>query len=285
MPSSLQSSVTALVPAWQAAEFIQPTLDCLSNQTYQNLQVIVSVDLCEDETYNICLAHAQRDSRFSIERHEKRLNYTGNCNFLLQQATSDYALFAFHDDILDPTCIKELAALLDARQEVILSFPDTQLEYVDGQKECWQYIELEGVKDPTARAQLIIAGKDKWWVPNRGLFRLPLARRINGVKKNLAGEFAPDWPWLLHMSLLGEFARVPKVLCYKFYQPASLSRNWKKGKPQQLAVRIAHIREILASRLSVKEKYQLTVFALRRLYWRMMYKVGHKVVNDDLSKN
>ena len=32
------------------------------------------------------------------------------------------------------------------------------------------------------------------------------------------GEYSADLPWLLHMSLLGEFVRVPEVLCYKFYE-------------------------------------------------------------------
>lgn len=46
---SNRNKVTALVPVYQSAEFIQKTLDSLSAQTRDNFNVIVSVDLCDDE--------------------------------------------------------------------------------------------------------------------------------------------------------------------------------------------------------------------------------------------
>ena len=79
MPAaSPPSSVAALLPAWQAAAFIQPTLDSLSAQTYGNFQVLVSVDLCDDGTHGICAAHAARDPRFQVWRQEQRQGYVGN---------------------------------------------------------------------------------------------------------------------------------------------------------------------------------------------------------------
>lgn len=77
------SAVTALVPAYQAAEFIQPTLDALSAQTHPALHVLVSVDLCDDDTHAICERHALRDPRFRVVRQTSRLGWVGNSNFLL----------------------------------------------------------------------------------------------------------------------------------------------------------------------------------------------------------
>ena len=51
---TIQTKVTALVPAYQAADFIQKTLDSLSRQKYDDFRVIISVDLCNDKTYEIC---------------------------------------------------------------------------------------------------------------------------------------------------------------------------------------------------------------------------------------
>lgn len=259
MPNSTSSSVAALVPAWQAAGFIQPTLDCLSAQTYPNLQIVISVDLCDDETHAICVAHTARDQRFRVVQQEKRLGYVGNCNFLLHQVETSYALFAFHDDILAPDYIARLATVLDARPEVVLSYSDVLLTHADGRRELWEYSQLEGITDRVQRGLKVLQGNDKWWVPNRGLFRLAEARRINGLKTHGAGEFSADWPWLFHMSLLGEFARIPEILCHKFYQPGSLSRSWKFSPEQFFEVYVSCMREVWNSDLPGEEKLQLAV--------------------------
>ena len=257
MPPSSPSTVAALLPAWQAAAFIQPTLDCLSAQTYPHLQVIVSVDVCDDDTYALCVAHAAHDPRLRVLRQTQRQGYVGNCNALLQQAQTDYALFAFHDDVLDASYVAQLAAVLDARPEVVLSYSDTLLTDTSGHQELWEYTQLEGITDPVARARLVLDGGDKWWVPNRGLFRMAAARQIGGLKSHGAGDFSADWPWLLALALRGPLARVPALLCHKFYQPGSLSRSWAFSPQQYYEVRAACLREIWNSGLSTPDKLQL----------------------------
>lgn len=247
-----------MVPAWQSAGFIQATLDSLSAQTHGNLRVIVSVDLCDDETHAICLAHAGRDARFQVIRQAQRLGYVGNCNFLLGQSDADYVLFAFHDDILAPDYIATLAGVLDARPEAVMAFSDVLLTHVSGLQEHWVFQELEGIDDRALRGMIMLKGNHKWWVPNRGLFRLPEARRIGGLKTHGAGEFSADWPWLFHMSLLGQFARVPQTLCFKYYKPGSLSRSWEFSRRQGYEVRAACMRELWNSDLTTGEKLRVT---------------------------
>lgn len=250
--------VAALVPAWQSAEFIQATLDCLSAQTYENLRVIVSVDQCDDATYAVCAAHAQRDPRFQVVQQTQRLGYVGNCNFLLGQSEAEYVLFAFHDDILAPDYIATLVAELDRHPEAVMAFTDVQLTQVDGHQELWVFKELDGMKDRVERAFAMLRGDNRWWVPNRGLFRLQAARGINGLKPHDAGDFSTDWPWLFHMSLLGEFVRVPKILCFKYLKPGSLSRSWEFSRRQFIEVRAACMRELWNSCLTTEEKLRVT---------------------------
>ncbi|HWS75639.1 MAG TPA: glycosyltransferase family A protein, partial [Quisquiliibacterium sp.] len=134
--------MTALLPAWNAAQFIQPTLDCLSAQTHPGLRVIVSVDLCEDGTAEICEAHAARDARFRVVRQERRLGYVGNCNALLALADSEHALFAFHDDLLAPAYVARLSAALDASPGAVLAFSEMLLTHADGRRQRPLFTEL-----------------------------------------------------------------------------------------------------------------------------------------------
>jgi glycosyltransferase involved in cell wall biosynthesis len=253
----MSTPVTALLPAWQAAAFIQETLDSLSAQTYRDFSVLVSVDLCEDGTAERCEAHAARDPRFHVVRQDERLGYVGNCNFLMDHATTEYALLAFHDDLLAPTYIEKTAAALDADPEAVVSFSDVHLTHTDGRQKLCQFNALENVSDPVQRAFVMLDENQKWWVPNRGVFRLPLVRSIGGVKRHGAGEFSCDWPWLFHMSLLGRLVRVPEVLCYKRYQTGSLTRGWDFSQENLREVYAACLRELWNSPLTTPQKLAL----------------------------
>ena len=260
-----QTKVTALLPAYQAAGFIQKTLDSLSAQTRDNFDVIISVDLCDDDTYAICQMHCSRDSRFSIFKQEERLGYVGNCNYLLNQADADYVLFAFHDDILAPDYAEKLCDVLDNRPEVIMTYSDVLLNRAGGDTKLCVYKEIDGIHDRVQRGLRMLWRIGFWWVPNRGIFRLHEARRINGLKTHAAGDFTVDLPWLFHMSLLGDFARVAETLCFKFYKPESITRGWDFSTAQNYAVSMACMHELWSSGLSAREKTRITLSFLPEL--------------------
>lgn len=265
MENNKQTKVTALVPAYQAAGFIQPTLDSLSAQTRGNFDVIISVDLCEDDTHAICQAHARRDPRFRVIRQDRRMGYVGNCNFLLGAADADYVLFAFHDDLLAPAYVEKLCDVLENRPEAILSFSDLLLTDVDGTRKNLAFTELEGIRDPVLRGLTMLRKGAHWWIPNRGIFRLPESRKIQGIKTHGAGEFSADKPWLFHMSLLGEFARVPETLCHKFFKPGSITKGWSFTREQQYEVAAACMRELWNSPLSTDQKIRLAAPLIERM--------------------
>jgi glycosyltransferase involved in cell wall biosynthesis len=252
-------TVEALLPAWRAAGFIQATLDCLSAQTHGDFTVRVSVDQCDDETYAICARHAERDRRFRVVAQGRRLGYVGNCNFLLEQSRADYVLFAFHDDILAPTYLEQLAGALDAHPEAVLSYSDVELTHTDGRREHWAFTALDGMTSRVDRGLCMLIGEVMWWTPNRGMFRREPTRIIGGLKTHGAGEFSADWPWLFRLSLLGQFVRVPQTLCFKFYKPDSLSQTWAYSKEQYVELAAAHLREIWSSELTTPEKLTLAV--------------------------
>ena len=148
----MPSTVTALLPAWQSADFIQATLDCVSAQTYDHLEVIVSVDLCDDGTYDVCAAHAAKDPRFRVVQQTERMGYVGNCNYLLGAANSDYAMLTFHDDLLAPDYTAKLVEALDGNPNAVMAYSDLCLTWDDGRKENLSFSALQGVASPARHA-------------------------------------------------------------------------------------------------------------------------------------
>ncbi len=279
------SKVMALVPAYESAGFIQATLDSLSAQTYPHLTVLISVDVCDDGTYETCLAHSDRDPRFQVVRQQgERLGYSGNCNFLIANADADYAMLAFHDDLLEPTFTEKLCRVLDERPNVVLAFSDAHLTSVDGSEEHWEFTSLEGLKTALARGLVMQGRPPLWWVPNRGMFRLERARTIGGIKPHRAGEFSVDYPWLFHMSLLGEFARVPEVLVRKRYQPRSLSRTWEFNRRQWFEVTASSMRELWNADVSTDDKIAMGQRLLDQLLLMQAEIAGETALSSRVSR-
>lgn len=257
MPS--KNKITALVPAYQAAPFIRRTLESLSSQTLNNFEVIISVDLCNDDTYAICKEYGATNYNFRVIGQDRRLGWVGNCNYLLGQADSDYALFAPHDDILAPNYLEKLCQVLDARPEVVLCYSDMLMQWLNGETRRRIYIELDGIQSPVLRGQKMLNRIGFWWVPYRGIFRLNQARKVNGLKLHGAEDFSADLPWLFHLSLLGQFFRVPETLCYKFQTKDHRSGNWEFSRMHWHEVTLACIQELWMSDIPLREKLSLTL--------------------------
>ncbi len=264
-----QARVVALLPAWNASAFIVATLDALAAQTYENFEILVSDDASPDDTAALCERVAAGDARFRVIRQPRNLGWTGNVNALLREARGDYLVFAFHDDLPEPSYVERCVAALEANPRAILAFTDIAVVNQDGTREDLSYPTLEGVADRLQRARLVAALKGRWWIPNRGVFRASASTAIGGLRRHMAGEFAADWPWLLHMSLLGEFVRIPECLCTKIYQPRSLSRGWDYGLRSWVAVALSAMRAVSGAEIPIREKFTLhgtlVVFVGRRV--------------------
>lgn len=249
--------VTALVPVWRAAPFLRETLEHLERQTYEHLQVLISDDASPDESAAIAESFAKRDARFRVLRQPRNLGWVGNVNALLEASTGELLMFAFQDDLLAPTYVGRCASALLSRPQAVLAFTDLQLVEADGSTSVKTYRELEGLASPLERALRVARQESSWWVPNRGVFRAEAARTIGGLRRHAAGEFSADWPWLLHLSLLGECVRVPETLCTKIYQPRSLSRSWDFGFGSWRAVTASAMDVVSRSPLSWAERLAL----------------------------
>ncbi len=249
--------VVALMPAWKAENFIEAVLQSLAAQTYPNLKILISDDASPDNTAVLCEQFAARHSNCKLIRQPKNLGWIGNVNALLQAAAGDMYFFAFHDDVLASEYVSKLVDALESNPEAIIAFSDVELTYQDGKRERCTYGELSGLDTPVDRAVSMASRAGNWWVPNRGLFRAAAGRRIGGVKRHWRGEVSADWPWLLHMAVLGQFVRVPEILCFKDYKPDSLSRSWKRKIPDWISLALSCAREIHHSDLKPMAKFQV----------------------------
>lgn len=271
--------VVALMPAWNAESFIDPVLESLAAQTYPNLQILISDDASTDRTAEICEEFEAHHANFRLVRQPRNLGWIRNVNALFCKAEGEYFFFAFHDDLLRPSYVERLVDALDSNPRAVLAFSDMIRKVVAAEPEPENikvYLDLEGVTDRLERGIRVARkwGKSPSYVvmlANRGLFRSSAARQVGGLRRHIAGEFGADWPWLLHLSLLGEFVRVPEALVEKCYRPTSLSTSWKYSLWQRLGALTACMTEIRRAKLPIAEELiiqrKLVEYALKRQWW------------------
>lgn len=244
--------VTALLPSYNAEAFIRDTLDSLVAQSWPRLEILIGDDFSKDGTPAIIQEYAARYENIRILNRDQNLGWLGNCNDLMKNARGEMMFFAFHDDVVAPDYVSLLAEALQREPGAILAYSDIELVEPDGTREFLACKELSGVESATRRGLLFAQRRSgfHWWVPNRGLFRKKAYELIGGIPRNQYGEFSADWTWLLAMSLLGAFVRVPQTLCFKRYQKSSLSINWRRTPEKYRGLARAGISEVMKSDLN-----------------------------------
>jgi glycosyltransferase involved in cell wall biosynthesis len=240
--------VVVLLPAWQSAEFIEPTLASLANQSLSGLEILISVDRSNDDTADICRRFAEYRANVRLVVQERRLGWIDNVNWLLANADGDYFLIASDDDLLAPDYVEKLLGALETDEKAVLAFSDVEALEEDGRTSILRFLALEGRRTAFERASQIVRRPSSWYIPYHGLFRAG-GKRVPGLERHRMGEFAADWPWVLNMALIGHFVRVPEVLYRKRRRPTSLSFGWSYSQRNWLATATGCARVIRRSRL------------------------------------
>ena len=105
--------VTVVVPAYNARQYIEETLDSLDAQTLRDMEALVVDDGSTDDTAQIVLDYAARHSFVRLLRQENG-GVSSARNHGLREAHGKYILFLDSDDTLTPS---SLQAFVDALEE------------------------------------------------------------------------------------------------------------------------------------------------------------------------
>jgi len=92
--------VTIGIPTYnQANGFLKEAIQSALNQTYPNIEILVSDNCSTDNTTE--LVEQIRGNRLKYNRHEVNIGHNNNFNYCLKQASGDYLLVLHDDDIID----------------------------------------------------------------------------------------------------------------------------------------------------------------------------------------
>lgn len=277
----LPPAVVACLPSYNAAEFIKKTLRCLQDQTYPNLKVLISDDCSTDDTVKIIESIIVEDDRFHLIQQKKNLGWIENVNRLMERAVKmgEYVFIMPHDDLIAPEYVQKLTAILEQNHSNVLSFCDMKRTYLDGRSKIDQYKHLEGLNRIEQTSKLLHF-EGSWSSPYRGIIRSSAVKKIIPIEKNKTGdqEFSLDWIWLIDLSLMGTFIRLPEVFYYKYYKQTSRSLQWDFNNWNYISLFLTGSFLLLRRNITITEqlRYQTIIYkiiAKRLVIWSGLYSI------------
>lgn len=93
--------ISIIVPAYNVENYIGRCLDSILDQTFRDLEILITDDGSTDDTGKIIDRYAEKDPRIRVIRQENR-GLSGARNSALALATGDYIGFVDGDDYIAP---------------------------------------------------------------------------------------------------------------------------------------------------------------------------------------
>ncbi len=271
--------VSIAVPVYNGERYLRESLDGLLAQTFTDFELVIADNASTDGTEAICREYVARDPRVRYHRNERNLGGPGNFRRVFELSRGEYHKWSTADDLWHPTFVERCVAVLDARPDVVLAYPRSNIVDADG-------AVVRTFDDPLDLPEDSAVERVRRVIQESTLCHahLGVLRRSAMLRTGLIGsELASDIRFLAEMAMLGKFAVVPEYLFGRRFHEQSSS--WAREDPEwqrryyapgrSRVARLGTWRRYLhllhrAARvpLPLADRWQLLRFIGRRMRWQ-----------------
>ena len=99
MKSSSKYLVSVVIPVYNSQKYLGETIECVLNQTYNNLEIILIDDCSTDGSLKLMKDYQKKDSRIKVFSNKKNKGVAETRNFGVSKTTGDFLCFLDADDI------------------------------------------------------------------------------------------------------------------------------------------------------------------------------------------
>lgn len=135
--------VAVVTPSFNREDLVAETLDSIVAQTYPHWENIVVDDGSTDGTKGVVAAYAAREPRIRLFDRSREPKGACTCrNEGVSLSSAKYVMFLDTDDIIEPFCLAQRVAAMEARPELDLAiFPSLMFEATPHDLGLWWNIE------------------------------------------------------------------------------------------------------------------------------------------------
>lgn len=201
--------MSVLVISYNSSKFILQTLESIKNQTYGNLELVISDDCSTDDTLTIAdhwiKENSTRFAKTHIIRNPSNKGIPGNLNSGLEFCTGLYVKPIAADDILDVECIEKNYHTCEAFEYKALfskatAFSDNDVENADDTYFDWSGKTTKFFDYPPDRQAKVLL-YNNFLVAPTFFVRRDLLLDLNGYDEHY--KYMEDYPMWLKMTEAG----------------------------------------------------------------------------------
>lgn len=134
--------VSVIIPCFNAEKYVESAVRSIMNQTYKNLEIIVTDDFSTDKSFEILKNLAKEDSRIKLYKNEKNLKIVKTLNNMVLKANGKYIARMDADDISLPERIEKQVLFLEQNPDIAFCGTNSFLIDENGSKKGKTFLPL-----------------------------------------------------------------------------------------------------------------------------------------------
>jgi len=106
----MRDLVSVVIPVYNGEQFVHKNIECILNQTYDNLEIIYICDGCTDKTVDILQEYASLDSRIKLHVEWEKHGAAHSRNIGMGMAGGDWIIFLDCDDLFEMNMVETMVS-------------------------------------------------------------------------------------------------------------------------------------------------------------------------------
>ncbi len=197
--------ITIGMPVYNGEAVIRAALDSILGQSFRDFILIISDNASTDGTETICREYVIRDSRVRYIRQQRNLGAGPNFSFVLQNAHTDFFMWAAADDVRSHDFLEGNLSFLLNHHDYVGSTSPVRFRGGNFNQIMMGDASLD-VEDQYERVARFFSG----WHANGRFYSLFRREAIISWKYLNDGFLGADWTLMTHLASKGKLNRLSK---------------------------------------------------------------------------
>ena len=213
-----QPLVSILIPNYNYARYLPECLDSVLNQTYNNIECIISDNASTDNSWEIIENYKEKFEKrgyiFKTFRNEKNMGSSFNSNQCRDNSTGEYIYYLCSDDSIEPTFIEKGIKTFNLSENIgLVIFNRNDMDDKGIKKESIPFYNQSCIIPGEAQAAVfMMAGVA---VLSQCIYKKSKSKMIISLDKN--SRFVGDWYLNFRMCMVSDVAYIKEPL-YNYRQ-------------------------------------------------------------------
>ncbi len=265
--------VTILIPVYNGGKYLDLTIRKLLEQTYQNIEIIISDNNSQDDTKNICSKFSKLDNRITYYKQDTNIGMIKNELFLTQKIKGKYFCWMPAGDFSNKDFIKYGVKYLDSNDDTISCFG----EAICFDNQMNEFKKFGITEQFLGNLQNRIKNFFNVQIHDHLLYGLHRSKVAQIIKPEL-GYIGPEVLQLFNILLLGKYKGIKEMQFYKHYSNSKkLSRdlnektilyNVKLNLTSKYGIHLLIIKKIFKNFNYFVSIYLISKFVIKRFMYR-----------------